>query len=232
MIATGQESGEAEPDSAGAPVEPFSGGAADSNIDYDALVKELYGSEEEPEATTPTTDVVEEKRRKKHKDRQEAERGMASADGLLHGANLALNVVSPFATSGNLKSWYSEVDYGINLRLPYEVIVESMPLYFDIEISTFSFGNTFPEGGLFEGLAYNIRANAQFNRSGLHAGLGFWEEALGGLLQFEYIFWPGNSLFLKIGTRAVILTDVQPPDVDALGAVWWMDLRMSTGLQF
>lgn len=220
-------------DTSSAPIDPFSGSAADPDIDYDALVRELYGSSEEEVAEDTTATVLEEvKQPRKRKQRAKTSHNLLSSSSLFHGANLALNVASPYATTKTMQSWYSYIDYGVTLRLPYEAIVENFPLYFDVEVSTFSFENTFPEGGSFEGLSYSIRANAQFTRSGLHFGLGFWESALGGLLQYEYIFWPGNSLFLKLGSRAVLLTDVEPPDADPLGAVWWLDLRLSTGFQF
>jgi len=192
--------------------------------EYQRLLEELYGEEET--ATVEASSVTEkEEQIRKRRSRSRTERGLLQ-EGYLHGMNFVITGASPYAVASNMHSWYSYIDMGFTLRLPYRTEVEAIPLYFDAEIATFSFENTFPEGGLYEGMAYLMRASAEWTHWGTSAGLGFWEGALGGLLEANYTFWPTNVLFARLGTRGVLVTDVEP-----LGTAWWLDLRFSVGFE-
>lgn len=203
--------------------EGFSG-ATNSEIDYDALVKELYGkSEKSPEANIEEPTKLEEPR--------VVSRVLGPAPGLLknsvfHGAHVALNGASPFAVADQLFSWYSFIDAGITFKFPYELYVESIPLYLLFEISSFSFENTYPEGGTFAGISYIGQASAIGDRSAAVIGFGYWDRSMGGMLELNYRFRPTTNTFLRFGTRGVLITDI-----NEMGAGWWLELRMSTGLE-
>ena len=135
-IADSQQIGD-QSDSLDSVNEGFSG-ATSSEIDYDALVKELYGEEKSADTTAV---VLADPAIKRSRERS---RVIGPAPGLLknsilHGGHLAINGSSPFAVADPLYSWYSFIDASITFKIPYEVYVESIPLYLLFEISSFSF---------------------------------------------------------------------------------------------
>jgi len=202
--------------------EGFSG-ATNSDIDYDALVKELYGKEEQKLKTKVEAAPKEEQ--------QVGRRVMGPAPGLLknsfmHGGHIAINAASPFAVAEQLYSWYSFIDASLTFKLPFELYVESIPLYLLFEISSFKFENNYPEGGSFSGVSYIGQASAIGDHSGAAIGFGFWDRSMGGMLEANYRFRPTTNTFLRFGTRGVLITDIEP-----MGAAWWLELRVSTGLE-
>ncbi|MEA3288011.1 MAG: hypothetical protein U9Q77_11650 [Candidatus Marinimicrobia bacterium] len=202
--------------------EGFSG-STNSDIDYEALVKELYG-EDPKQATAPEPEVVTEPIRSRKKD-------MGPAPGLLknsflHGAHLAVNAASPFAVSDPLFSWYSFIDGSVTFKLPYEVYVESIPLYILFEVSSFSFTNSYPEGGTFEGISYILQGSTIGDHAGAVVGFGLWSRSMGSMLELNYRFRPTKNTFFRLGTRGVLISDIDP-----VGNAWWLELRLSTGLE-
>lgn len=195
-----------------------------SDADYEALIKELYGSEADRDA------VTEEKPAKIKKDeKRTAVKGPALGmfkNSRLNGSYLSFNMASPFAVAGALESWYSYIDAGMAVKLPYVVYVESIPLFFLFEVSTFSFENTFPQGGSFTGISYIMQASAIGDQSSAAFGFGFWESNMGSMVELGYRFRPTKNSFLRIGTRGVLITDL-----DTLGPVWWAEMRLSIGLE-
>ncbi|MCF6238613.1 MAG: hypothetical protein L3J79_07360, partial [Candidatus Marinimicrobia bacterium] len=124
-------SSDPEPDSL-ATIEVGFSGSTDTDIDYEALVKELYGEEakKDPVAITKVEPI---------KGRSRGQQ-VGSAPGLmqnsfLNGAHFALNASSPFAVSDPLFSWYSFIDGSLTFKIPYELYVESLPLYILFEVS-------------------------------------------------------------------------------------------------
>ena len=216
--------------------EPAEAGAQDSSMvfgdgqdgssdaDYDALIKELYGSEADRDA------VAEEKPAETKKDEKRgATRGPAPGmfkNSRLNGSYLSFNMSTPYAVSGQLESWYSYIDAGMAVKLPYEVYVESIPLYFLFEVSTFSFENTYPQGGDFAGLAYILQASAIGDQSSAALGFGFWDSEIGSMLELGYRFRPTKNTFLRVGTRGVLITDIE-----FIGSAWWAELRLSMGFE-
>ncbi len=206
-------------------VEEGFSGATNSEIDYDALVKELYGEEKQPDTTASiVADPIPAKRR-------ERTRTVGPAPGLmknsvLHGSHISINGSSPFAVADPLYSWYSYIDASVTFKIPYEIYVESIPLYLLFEISTFSFENTHPEGGTFAGISYIAQASSIGDNSGAAIGFGFWDASMGSMLELNYRFRPTKNTFLRFGTRGVLITEIDP-----LGSVWWLELRVSTGLE-
>ncbi len=199
-------------------------GTSNADYDYDALVKELYGSEEEV-AVAPTKDTDKLEKNKKRT------RVKGPAPGIfknsrLNGASLSFNAASPYAVSGQLESWYSYIDAGMAIKLPYEVYVESIPLYFLFEVSTFSFENTYPQGGTFTGLSYILQASAIGDQSSAALGFGFWDSEMGSMLELGYRFRPTNNTFIRVGTRGVLITDIE-----LIGSAWWAELRFSMGFE-
>jgi len=195
----------------------------DSDIDYDALARELYGTEngKEPDQISREIAPATEK----------PARANGKAPGLffnsgLNGSHLSLNISSPFAVSAQLSSWHSYVDAGITFMLPYEVYVESIPLYILIEISNFSFENSYPEGGDFSGLSYVAQASSIGENAGATLGFGFWNKSLGSMVELNYRLRPTRNTFFRLGTRGVLITNVEP-----LGNTWWLELRVSMGLE-
>ena len=199
-------------------------GSGNADYDYDALVKELYGSESDSNvvsASLPSASMIDEQRVKV--------RGPAPGmfkNSRLNGAYLSFNMSSPYVVSGQLESWYSYIDAGMAVKLPYEVYVESIPLYFLFEVSTFSFENTYPQGGDFAGLAYILQASAIGDQSSAALGFGFWDSEIGSMLELGYRFRPTKNTFLRVGTRGVLITDIE-----FIGSAWWAELRLSMGFE-
>jgi len=199
-------------------------GTTDPAVDYDAYVKELYGDSEElkPKVIVAELESTEDKKR---------ERRSGPAPGLfknsrLNGVHLALNGSSPFSVSSQLTSWYSYIDAGVTIKMPYRVHVENLPLYTLFEVSSFNFENSFPEGGSFTGLAYILQASAIGENSAAVVGFGFWDGNMGSMMELNYRLRPTTNTFLRVGTRGVLISNVDP-----LGATWWLELRFSMGLE-
>ncbi len=217
----GQEAGE---DSVATVEEGFSG-EMNSDIDYEALVKELYGKEKEAAAKV-TTPVVSEPIETKGKRRIQGPPPGLFTKSMLNGSHLAFNASSPFVVNQLLNSWYSYIDMGVIIKLPYEIYVESIPLYLLFEISSFSFENSYPEGGTFAGLSYIMQASAIGENSGAAIGFGAWDGAMGSMLELNYRLRPTANTFFRLGTRGVLITNIEP-----MGAAWWVELRLSMGLE-
>ncbi|NQV42769.1 MAG: hypothetical protein HQ506_10475 [Candidatus Marinimicrobia bacterium] len=195
-----------------------------SDADYDALIKELYGSEEDRD-TTAVAEIADTKKEKKRAIVNGPAPGIFK-NSRLNGSYLSFNMSSPYTTSSQLESWYSYIDAGMAVKLPYEVYVESIPLYFLFEISTFSFENTYPQGGSFAGLSYILQASAIGDQSSAALGFGFWDSEIGSMLELGYRFRPTKNTFLRVGTRGVLITDIE-----FIGSAWWAELRLSMGFE-
>jgi len=199
-------------------------GKSQEAYDYDALVKELYATEEEKKEPSETVKPTTEERKRGPKNHGPAP-GMFP-NGRLNGASLSFTGSSPYAVSGNLESWYSYIDASVAVKLPYEVWVESIPLYFIFEVSTFSFENTFPQGGTFSGLSYVLQASAIGDQSSAAVGFGFWDSEMGSMLELGYRFRPTTNTYFRVGTRGVLITDI-----DTIGPAWWAEVKFSMGFE-
>lgn len=197
----------------------------DANIDYQALYRELYGPAQKDTAEVVEPAPVEEKRRKKRGEKMGPAPGLFQ-DSYINGMHFSMNAASPYAVTGQLNSWYSYIDYGITLKLPTELDVEDFPLFMLFEVSTFSFENSYPEGGTFEGIATMFQVAAIGDRAGASLGIGFWDGKLGSMMEVNYRFRPTTNTFLRFGTRGVLMSNVEP-----LGDVWWLESRISMGLE-
>lgn len=195
-----------------------------SDADYEALIKELYGSEADSKAE-PAAKPEDAKKDEKRTGVKGPAPGMFKKSRL-NGSYLSFNMASPYAVSSQLESWYSYIDAGMAVKLPYEVYVESIPLYFLFEVSTFSFENTYPQGGTFAGLAYILQASAIGDQASAALGFGFWDTEIGSLLEVGYRFRPTKNTFLRVGTRGVLITDIE-----FIGSAWWAELRLSMGFE-
>ena len=202
--------------------EGFSGVAAE-NIDYEALVKELYGN---PEPSNPEPEPVANDTRREPRAKLQGPAPGILRNSRINGSHLAISGASPFAVSPTLSSWYSYIDASATLKLPVEIDVEAIPLFLLLEVSSFSFENTYPEGGLFEGLAYIMQIASIGDNSGGIVGFGLWDGVLGSMLEINYRFRPTRNTFFRLGTRGVLITDIDP-----IGAAWWLELRLSLGLE-
>jgi len=199
-------------------------GSGNTDYDYEALVKELYGSAD-PD-TTVQTKVVPEGQASKNRQQVKGPATGMFKNSRLNGSYLSFNAASAYAVSGQLESWYSYIDAGVAVKLPYEVYVESIPLYFLFEVSTFSFENTYPQGGTFGGLAYIMQTSAIGDQASAAIGFGFWDSEMGSMLELGYRFRPTKNTFLRVGTRGVLITDI-----DLIGPAWWAELRLSMGFE-
>ncbi len=220
-----EDAQQAESDSVTTVEEGFSGDG-NSDIDYEALVKELYGEEEKKPQKTESSQA-EKSANEKVKTRRE----VGPAPGLfknsrLNGSHLAFNASSPFVVASQMQSWYSYIDMGMIYKFPYEIYVESLPLFILLEISTFSFENSYPEGGVFSGISYIMQASIIGENSGAAIGFGSWDGVMGSMLELNYRLRPTTNSFFRVGTRGVLITDVE-----LLGATWWAELRLSMGLE-
>jgi len=205
-------------------IEQGTGGTIVADVDYDAYVKALYGEPEasQPAATEPEQTPLEVKRQR----RPNGPPPGLFVNSRLNGMHIAFNGASPFSVSDQLESWYSYIDAGITLKLSYEIMVEDMPIYTLFEISTFSFENSFPQGGSFAGMAYILQASRIGDNAAAVVGFGFWESNLGSMMEINYRLRPTTNTFLRVGTRGVLISNIDP-----LGPVWWLELRFSMGLE-
>jgi len=199
-------------------------GATDPGVDYDAYVKELYGDSEALKPSPVTADANSEAPTKKGRPSGPAP-GLFK-NGRLNGMHIAINGASPFAVAPQLESWYSYIDAGITLKFPYQLPVDNMEINTLFEISTFSFANSFPQGGSFAGMAYIFEASAIGETSSAVMGFGFWDANIGTMMEVNYRIRPTTNTFLRVGTRGVLISNVEP-----LGATWWLELRFSMGLE-
>lgn len=205
---------------------PSQNGTQDNtNIDYQALYRELYGDTKKDTSLAVAIEPDEELRKRKRGEKMGPAPGLFK-NSFINTTHLAVTGASPYLVAGQLDSWYSYIDYGVTLKLPTEIDLEDFPLYMMFEVSTFSFENSYPEGGAFAGLAYIFQVAAIGDRAGAHMGLGFWDTELGGMMEVNYRFRPTKNTFLRFGTRGVLMSNVEP-----LGAVWWLESRISMGLE-
>lgn len=212
------------PEDSTATVEEGFGGETNSDIDYEALVKELYGQEEKKKPEVSASETTVEKVEKSGRVTGPAPGLMKKS--ILHGSHLAFSASSPFAVAEQMSSWYSYIDMGVIFKLPYEIYVESLPLFLLVEVSTFNFENSYPEGGTFSGLSYIMQASIIGDNSGAAIGFGFWDGIMGSMLELNYRLRPTTNTFFRVGTRGVLITNVE-----LLGASWWAELRLSMGLE-
>ncbi len=219
----GQTEVDGEPADTSLTVEEGFSGSTSSDIDYEALVKELYGQEEQ----VKTPEKVSAPQEKETRDVVVGPAPGMFKNSFLNGSHLAFNASSPFAVSEQLSSWYSYIDASVTIKLPFEVDVESIPLYILLEVSSFSFENTHPAGGDFTGIAYIMQASTIGDHSGATVGFGFWDKTLGSMLEMNYRFRPTKNTFFRLGTRGVLITNIEP-----MGNAWWLELRLSTGFEF
>ncbi len=212
----------ASSDSVSSPNGEFNG-STESEDDYEALIKELYGPKKiKVQSQDAQVEPVP-------PDKREKVTGVAPGkfkNSALNGSHITINGSSPFAVSEQLLSWYSYIDGGITFKLPYEVDVESIPLYLLLEISSFSFENSYPEGGEFAGISYVMQASSIGDHAGAVLGLGFWDKSLGSMLELNYRFRPTTNTFFRLGTRGVLVTAAE-----SLGETWWIEFRLSMGLE-
>ena len=207
-------------------VETFGDGESSSdNADFEALIKELYG-EETKAAVVKDSSHLEEAAKSKTRTPVSGPAPGLLKRSILHGSYFSLNASSPFTTSEALFSWYSYVDAGVSLKLPYEIYVESIPLFFIFEVATFSFENSYPEGGTFSGLSYSIQGVAIGDQASAALGFGFWDSELGSMLELNYRFRPSKNTFLRLGTRGILITNIE-----LIGSAWWAELRLSLGIE-
>lgn len=199
-------------------------GSNTSDYDYEDLVKELYGTDEIDEDSLETQAASAVKSRERNRHRGPAP-GIFKNSGF-NGSYLSFNAASPYAVSGQLESWYSYIDAGVTIKLPYQIYVESIPLYFLFEVATFSFENTYPQGGSFEGISYIMQASAIGEQSSAAIGFGYWDSEVGSMLELGYRFRPTTNSFVRVGTRGVLITDI-----DTIGPAWWAELRLSIGIE-
>lgn len=200
------------------------GDGQNNDVDYDALLKELYGNEEKEPPKKETASAATSEGR-----RPPRQRGPAPGifkNSRLNGAYISFNGSSPYAVSGELESWYSYIDAGVAVKLPYEIWVESIPLYFIFEVATFSFENTYPQGGSFAGISYVLQASAIGDQASAAVGFGVWDSEVGSMLELGYRFRPTKNTFFRVGTRGVLITDI-----DLIGPSWWTELRLSMGFE-
>ena len=205
-------------------METFGDGSnSGNNADFEALIKELYGEEQE---LTIVRDSAAQKKPVKVRTPVTGPAPGLLKRSILHGSFLSFNASSPFATSEALFSWYSYIDAGVSLKLPYEIYVEAIPLFFIFEVATFNFENSYPEGGKFSGLCYIMQAVAIGDQASVALGFGYWDSELGSMLELNYRFRPSKNTFLRVGTRGVLITNIE-----LIGSAWWAELRLSLGIE-
>lgn len=171
-----------------------------------------WGLEPEPEEETlPTTTIYD----------PNAPIGMGMA--------IEISAVSPFWVPRKMKTWYSFMDWRVGVQMPFSL---QLPLYgmrvtASVEIASFNFENTFPQGGQFDGISVLAYGRLLYQQFCVDAGFGLFGNTGGVLLGAMYRYPLSSNLYLGAGGRSVWVNQIEP-----LGSSGWADVQLLAGYKF
>lgn len=144
----------------------------------------------------------------------------------LQDTGITLSLSSPQYVSDPLETWYSVVDFALNVDLPWHVDLSGVHVSFATEFASFNFKNTFPAGGSFSGLSLIPMVRVEYFGVETEFGAGFYGPRGGVLagLGYSYKF---ESLFFSAGYRWKWVANIEP-----IGDNWWAEPRFTLGVKF
>lgn len=144
----------------------------------------------------------------------------------LENTGITLSFRSPHVVADNLKTWYSFVDYSLTADLPWHITLYPLELTFSVDLSSFSFENSYPAGGSFRGLTVIPMAKAEAFGIEAEVGTGLFYPTFGMLAGIGYSI-QYHSIFASAGYRWNWVYNIDP-----IGANWWLEPRFTLGVRF
>ncbi|MDK2976677.1 MAG: hypothetical protein PWP06_1152 [Candidatus Marinimicrobia bacterium] len=136
---------------------------------------------------------------------------------------VSVGAVSPTLASVDLMTWNSSVDFRMSTRLP---ILLFKKVHAGVDISTFRFENSLPQGGLYSGVAAFLSFERPFHPGMLGVGAGIIKDAPGFYLEQSYGLTKGKRFPIQAGARVIFTSDI-------LGNGWgnWLELGFRMGFR-
>lgn len=144
---------------------------------------------------------------------------------ILEGTGVTFSVYSPQMVNDKLTTWYSYIDFSLTAQLPWHLQFDPVELSFLVDISSFSFENSFPAGGAFRGASFMPYARAEIMGLEAELGMGMYYPTFGLMtgLGYSYQYY---SLFTSLGYRWNWAYNIEP-----IGSAWWMEPRFTLGIK-
>jgi hypothetical protein len=143
----------------------------------------------------------------------------------LENTGLIISLYSPQKVTPELETWYSFMDVSLSAELPWHYEFDPVSVAFLVDISTFSFQNSFPAGGSFRGLSLMPTARAEAFGAEVELGLGMYYPTIGILAGFGYSY-QYHSIFASAGYRWNWAYNIDP-----IGSGWWFEPRFTAGVK-
>lgn len=136
---------------------------------------------------------------------------------------VSVGAVSPTLVSVELMTWNSSVDFRMSARLP---ILLFKKVHAGVDISTFRFENSLPQGRLYSGVAAFLSFERPFHPGMLGVGAGIIRDAPGFYLEQSYGLTKGKRFPIQAGARMIFTSDI-------LGNGWgnWLELGLRMGFK-
>lgn len=134
---------------------------------------------------------------------------------------VSIGAVSPTLVSVDLMTWNSSVDFRMSARLP---ILLFKKIHAGVDISTFRFENSLPQGGDYSGVAAFLSFERHFRPGIFSVGTGIIRDAPGFYLEQCYGLTRGRRFPVQAGARVIFTSDI-------LGNGWgnWLELGIRVG---
>lgn len=161
------------------------------------------------------------------KEPSKAPKGTIFDQGILNGIVLEASVASPYWVSKNLTTWYSSIDWRLSFTTPFYYYWGPVMIGFTLEVSSFDFENTFPEGGRFHGQAALGYFTGYWRGLNMELGGGSFTNTAGLVGGLSGKIIEGDHLYLSGGVRGVIIHDIQ-----TIGLSQWAEGRLTVGYKF
>ncbi len=185
----------------------------------------------QPSAKSVTKTVIQraakEKRQVPRRRKRKTPTGTIFTYGLLDGLAVEFSLASPFWVTQNLYTWYSYIDWRLALTAPYYAYWGDAAVGFTMEVASFDFTNTFPEGGAFKGHSVTLYANLFWLGAQASLGVGKYASAVGVTAALGGRFLEREHFYLSAGIRGVFVSQIAD-----IGSGAWMDGRVSVGYKF
>jgi hypothetical protein len=163
---------------------------------------------------------------------QEIEKPKIREPRVIRGYTARVSVASPFlATLGFDSFWYSYIDARLSLDFPRKGGEGALAPAYSVELTTFSFENLHPTGGLFQGVALHGLMRIPLGPIEAIAGGGLYVSGSnvkgGAIFGAQYSLQIVRWLSITAESRLAYVNDAAPT-----GAGLWMDVGGSIGYRF
>ncbi len=144
---------------------------------------------------------------------------------IFEDTGLTFSLYSPQYVGESLTTWYSVMDFSLTVELPWHYTFDPVDLAFSVDVSSFSFNNSFPAGGDFRGLSIMPIARAESYGAEVELGLGLFYPTVGAVMGLGYSY-QFHSLFVSTGYRWNWAFKIDP-----IGSGWWLEPRFTVGIK-